>query len=68
MEIKTSLGYEVEGVMFRFDHKARVECGGWWHIAHALNGSANVIEEILNTPTIKALPDPIPDDFPSQQV
>ena len=54
---------EVEGLMFDFDHETQVQCAGWWHITHALNGVLSVIDGILNAPAIKALPDPVYNDF-----
>ena len=54
----------VDGFEFCFDHGTRVECAGWWHIVKAINGSANVIEEVLDTPEISGSADPIPDDYP----
>ena len=54
---------EIDGLMFDFEHGALVQCAGWWHIIHALNGAVGVIDGILNTPAIKALPDPVFNDF-----
>lgn len=54
---------EVDGLMFGFDHGAQVQCAGWWHIIHALNAVTSIIDEILNAPAIKTLPDPVYNDF-----
>ena len=54
----------VGGTLYRFDHGCRVECVAWWHIVKAINASATIIEDILCTPEISSLADPVPDDFP----
>ena len=59
----SSFQAQVDGLMFQFDHGKQVECAGWWHIIHALNAVAAIIEEILNAPAIKALPDPVYNNF-----
>lgn len=62
----TSYHIEVDGLMYNFEEGAQVQCAGWYHIINALNRATSVVEEILSAPTIRALPDPVYNDFAPQ--
>ena len=55
---------EVDGQMYDFVQGGQVNCAGWRHIIHSIMGTLFAIEKILDTPEIKALPDPIEDLYP----
>lgn len=59
----TSHHIELDGVEYKFYERAQVQCAGWYHIIHALNCATTVLEEILDSPAIKSLPDPVHNDF-----
>ncbi len=56
----------IDGIEFRFDHGKRVQCGSWYHIAAALTGSINVIDDILSAPRLAGLGH-IPDEYAVQR-
>jgi hypothetical protein len=49
----------VAGVVYNFQHGQRVSCAGWSHVTHALEQSILIVEKILQTPQVQAIPDPI---------
>ncbi len=51
------------GVTYEFRHMNRVQCATVEHIAHALECSLDVFEEIVSTPQVAGLADPIMDQF-----
>jgi hypothetical protein len=53
----------IDGYTFEFDHLQKVSCAGWGNIILACNESVSVVEEILSTPDIQALKDPIMDHY-----
>jgi len=58
---------EYDGLVFEFIKDAPVRCAAWDHMHHALNASLNVVDEILKATQVKALPDPTPDQFVSEE-
>lgn len=46
----------VYGVTYEFRHGQRVSCGGWGHIVHSLTSSVRVVEGIISSPVVSALP------------
>ena len=56
----------IDGIEFRFEHSKRVQCGSWHHIAAALTGSINLVDEILSAPRVAGL-DRIPDEYAVQR-
>ena len=54
---------EIEGVTYKFVHEEAVHCASVAHIAHALEASVGVLDEIFHTKKIFELPDPIMDQY-----
>ncbi len=63
----SSTSINIGGVVFDFAHGRPVRCAGWGHIVHALDAVLAVAMEIISTPEIKALKDPIQDQYASEQ-
>lgn len=57
----------IEGVAYEFVDGQPVSCASWEHIAHALETSVNVLEEVCKAPDVRALPDPIMDQYAWEQ-
>ncbi len=51
------------GVVYEFRDGQRVECADWEHIAHALETSIDVLEEIFNSAAVSSLGPPIMDKY-----
>ncbi len=64
---ESSSSLTIGGVAYEFVHSKPVRCAGWHHIIHALDAVVGVIIEILSTPAIKALKDPIEDQYAAEQ-
>lgn len=52
----------LDGIEFRFENGARVQCGHWLHVTTALAASLGVIRAILNAPVVRAL-EHVPDQY-----
>jgi hypothetical protein len=50
---------KVGGIDYEFLDGQPVTCAGWPHVAHALEQSVLIVEEILQTPQVRAIPDPM---------
>ena len=53
----------VNGLSFEFSHLKKVSCAGWSHLCVALQAATDVLENILGLPEVRALPDPIMDQY-----
>jgi len=53
----------LDGCEFEFNHLQKVTCAGWGHIILSCNESVSVIEDILNTSSVRELKDPIMDQY-----
>ena len=53
----------VQGVAYEFRDGQPLECASWAHVAHALEASVGVVGEILDTPDVAAIPDPMFEHF-----
>ncbi len=62
---RSSMQIDINGVPYNFVYGDRVRCAGWAYIIHALDAGLDVIEEILLSPEIVALPDPVNDRYAS---
>jgi hypothetical protein len=49
----------IDDLTFHFVKGGMVRCAGWQHVIVAIEASLLVIEEILNSPQVKAIPGPI---------
>ena len=56
------------GVTYEFVDGQPVSCASWEHIAHALEASVGVLDEICFTPKVRAIPDPMMDQYAWEQV
>ena len=54
---------EIGGFTFELIDGQKVSCAGWGHIVLALNASLEILEEILSSPKIETLKDPIRDQY-----
>lgn len=63
----SSTSIVLDGVSFDFTHMEKVSCAGWGHLSIALNAAADIVEEILQTPAVQALEDPILDQYTWEQ-
>lgn len=52
----------LNGIEFRFENGARVQCGHWVHVTTALAASLGAIRAILNAPAVRAL-ERVPDQY-----
>jgi hypothetical protein len=57
----------VRGVTYEFLDGQPVSCAGWEHIAHALEASVGVIEEVFLSPQVIAISDPMMDQYAWEQ-
>jgi hypothetical protein len=48
---------DVDGVCYEFIQGQRVQCADWEHIAHALDASVSVLEEVFNTAAVSSISD-----------
>jgi len=55
----------VRGVPFEFLSGKHVNCAGWPHIIVALNGVLDVVGQLLASPDIAGLPQPVHDEYAS---
>lgn len=62
---RSSTQIDINGVQYKFIYGDRVRCAGWAYIIHALDAGLDVIEDILLSPEIVALPDPVNDRYAS---
>ncbi len=53
----------LDGIEYRFKFDTPVSCASWAHIAHALEHSIAVVSDILDTPEVKAINDPMFDHY-----
>lgn len=53
----------VGGIVYQFCHEKRVQCATIEHIAHALETSVGVLDEVFHSPKVIALADPIMDQY-----
>jgi hypothetical protein len=53
----------IKGVQYEFRDGQRVTCASWEHIAHALEGSVDVLEETFRSPRVLAIKDPMMDEY-----
>jgi hypothetical protein len=53
----------VAGVQYDFIDGRPVRCAAWEHIAHALEASIGVLEEVFLTPAVQAIQDPMMDHY-----
>jgi hypothetical protein len=57
----------IGGVLYEFKDGQPVTCAGWEHIAHALQASVGVFEEICLSAPIRAMADPLMDHYAWEQ-
>lgn len=57
----------IHGVIYEFIDGQPVSCASWEHIAHALEASVGVLDEIFFTPAVRAIPDPMMDQYAWEQ-
>lgn len=60
----SSTSIELDGERFDFIDGQQVECAGWKHIILAFMAVLTIVEEILLTPEVQGLADPMVDQFP----
>lgn len=53
----------IKGVTYEFQDGARVMCASWEHIGHALEVSVGVLGEVFQHPRIRAIADPMMDQY-----
>lgn len=58
----------IRGVVYEFKDGQSISCASWEHIAHALEASVGVLEEVFLAPKVQALADPIMDHYAWEQV
>jgi len=57
----------IRGVTYEFLDGQPVTCAGWEHIAHALEASVGVLEEVCLAPAVRAIADPLMDQYAWEQ-
>jgi len=57
----------IRGVPYDFRDGHPVSCASWEHIAHALEASVGVLEEVFLAPVVRAIPDPMMDQYAWEQ-
>lgn len=57
----------VHGVTYEFQDGQPVTCAGWEHIAHALEASVGVLEEVFLSKDVLSIPDPLMDQYAWEQ-
>lgn len=57
----------IRSVTYQFVDGEPVTCAGWEHIAHALEASVGVIEEVCLSPVVQALSPPLMDHYAWEQ-
>ncbi len=58
----------INGVRFEFTDGQKVECASWEHIAHALEASIRVLEEVFRHPRVLQIADPMMDQYAWEEV
>jgi hypothetical protein len=53
----------IEDVTYEFRHERRVQCASTAHIAHALEASTGVLEDVFRSAEVMALADPVIDQY-----
>lgn len=57
----------IRGVTYEFNDGHPVSCATWEYIAHALEASVGVLEEVFLTPQVNGIPDPMMDQYAWEQ-
>lgn len=57
----------IRGVTYEFEDGKPVSCASWEHIAHALEASVGVLDEVLSSQQVRAIPDPMMDQYAWEQ-
>jgi hypothetical protein len=60
-----TLIFLLRGVEFRFYDGSVIMCAGWGHLFLALIRTFEIVEEILSSPEVASIPEPIRDEFSS---
>jgi len=63
----SSTSIVLDGLSFDFRHMGKVSCAGWGHLSTALSAASDIVAEILRTPAVQALDDPIMDQYTWEQ-
>jgi hypothetical protein len=58
-----SFHFTIDDYTFEFHHMQKVNCSSWGHIILAFGAMVSIVEEILSTPVIQSLHDPIMDHY-----
>ncbi len=53
----------IDGVAYEFLVGKKFQCATWGHVAHALEGSIGVLDEVFNHPDVIGIPDPMFDQY-----
>lgn len=53
----------VRGITYEFHNGQHISCASWEHIAHSLEASIGVMEEVLLSSSVLAIPDPMMDQY-----
>ena len=59
----SSTSFVIDGVQYGFVNGQPLQCASWGHVIHAFGAAIAAIEEILGTPQVVRLPDPIEDTY-----
>lgn len=57
----------IGGVIYDFEDGKPVTCAGWEHIAHALEASIGVLDEVFSCPAVRTIRDPMMDQYAWEQ-
>lgn len=60
---KSSTRIAIKGIVYDFEYGKKVSCAGWSYLIPALHAGLNVLEEILMSPEVRALPEPVRDEY-----